>query len=219
MPKGIWGNRGIRCTTEGCDRANYAHGLCTKHAAEKKRRAAGVRPQASIRVPGGAKCTVDGCDLPNKGGGLCAKHYQRAKRREQGIPVAHSREKCTIEGCDFRQHARGLCSAHYQLAKRNGDPSVKLKAPNGSGYITPNGYKLVSADGRQIMEHRHVMQRHLDRQLLPEENVHHKNGVRNDNRIENLELWSSSQPWGQRVEDKVTWAYEMLMLYAPELLK
>ncbi len=63
------------------------------------------------------------------------------------------------------------------------------------------------------------MEGSIGRELLPEENVHHLNGVRDDNRLENLELWSSSQPSGQRVADKVAWAENLLRLYAPEKLK
>lgn len=78
-----------------------------------------------------------------------------------------------------------------------------------------DGYCTAKVDGRWAGEHRHVMEAMIGRRLIPGENVHHKNGVRDDNRPANLELWVKPQTPGRRVSDLVDW---VLATYRPEIL-
>lgn len=69
-----------------------------------------------------------------------------------------------------------------------------------------------------VQEHRVVMEKMIGRYLEKNETVHHKNGIRTDNRPENLELWTKAHSYGQRVSDLVQWAEELLAKYAPQKL-
>ena len=89
------------------------------------------------------------------------------------------------------------------------DTSIRV----GAHKKDSNGYVARWDGSRWQGEHRHVMEQKLGRKLFRHETVHHINGVRDDNRPENLELWSSSHPAGQRVEDKLEWARDIIALY------
>jgi len=123
-----------------------------------------------------------------------------------------------------------LCAAHYERLRRHGTPlGFAPKGPNkGKIYRTPLEKRYEKGDGYirlfdpshpnsnkagYLSEHTYIMSCHLERPLFPDESVHHLNGIRHDNRIENLELWTKPPRKGIRVKDAILDCIEFLKLY------
>lgn len=197
-------------------RDGHARGYCGAHY--QRHRTAGDF--------GNPICSIPDCKRISAARELCVTHY--GEFRDSG-GTRNSENTCQyIDGCTSIASRRGLCNSHYRKLKRidglDGYGYVKrLKPgewsdpiPKGDGYMVC--YRTVNGFQERRGHHRLIMEQHLGRELASHENVHHINGIRDDNRIENLELWNTSQPKGQRIEDKLRYAEEIFKLYAPHRL-
>lgn len=173
----------------------------------------------------------------------CAKcrHKEACKKY-----INKNKEKFSAYQKEYREKNREICNQRTRISywkkpeeyNRKGKIlyrtkfGIPLDSPfkkrkNGEGNIDSQGYKTITKKGHpnqmddkgRIREHVYIMSEFLGRPLSKSESVHHKNGIRDDNRIENLELWNKRQPPGQRVEDKVKWYIEFLNQYGYKVIK
>lgn len=197
------------CSFDGCGEKHVAKGLCGGHY-QQIRKGKPLTPLSAVIK--GRECRYPGC--------------HEVSTLEAGSPRCASHSgMCIVSDCSASAVVGNKCQLRCILHQgrfamgRNLDGPRRGEAP-AAWWFTPQGYLrktiMVGGEKRGVLQHREVMEQHLGRALRPEENVHHINGVRHDNRIENLEIWNTSQPAGQRPADKLAWAYEIINLYGKE---
>jgi hypothetical protein len=219
--------RGPTCGAAGCERRAYARGHCGRHHKQMQRHGHLLDEAEAV-----SSCSVEACERPPVERGWCHGHYLRWLRRGDVLAERPLRPRtapdCSVEECRRRSQARGLCGTHYARWRNTGtaDAARPVRVVTGDGWLShgywnvavPPELRQLTGGANKIGEHRLVMALHLGRALALGEVVHHLNGDRLDNRVENLELWSTAQPKGQHVDDKVTFAVELLRQYRPDLL-
>lgn len=146
----------------------------------------------------------------------CRKNFETTTGNRICNPCSYKKsgfDKCPKCSNDKDRRAKQCKPCYNSSPNKGGGRPID---DNKDRIYDSNGYVLIRAKdgkGRRLREHRYIMEQRLGRKLFPNEEVHHKNGQRDDNNPSNLELWAKSQPAGQRVKDLLDWAHKLIDLY------
>jgi len=145
-------------------------------------------------------CSVDGCEDAVKANGLCARHDWQMAHHGRIISTEKLRDKnkkCCVPGCGRKHRSKGYCIGHLQQYRKHGGIiSSTLKPRNGmscSGeyaLVKKEKHPMSNRRGYAIRSHL-VWEKNTGHMVVPPEVIHHKNGNKQDDRFENLELFLS----------------------------
>lgn len=148
---------------------------------------------------------------------LCHKQFKTRFVKEEKCYRCHDSGYYECQECFKPKTKSGIFCRRCSSLKRSGAGHHNWK--NFSRRPTRGGYADIYMPGHPraqqnyVAEHIYVMEQHIGRFIFLPETVHHKNGIRDDNRLENLELWASKHPPGQRILDQILWAEKFLEEY------
>lgn len=222
------------CSFPDCGKQVLAKGYCTGHY-KQLRKGKPLRPLRPFngreeRYGTNGPCRFNDlpevksrewepCSAPRYRAGWCVGHAAQRYGKRPLAPLHKHRIGCNFVDCNNPHYSRGYCSGHYRqfLLGRPLKPLNQRKGwyKSSAGYIYIWEPDHPNADKRgYVAEHAKIMVGMLGRPLHPSEEVHHRNKRRDDNRPENLELWTrGKQPPGARVSDLLVEAWRIILLY------
>lgn len=224
------------CSFPDCGRFVHSTGLCQAHYRQQRlgQELRPVRPTGRAG-PAFEVCSFPDCGRHGKWRGLCEAHAKQRAKGQELRPLWTTKNRtvqpCVIEGCDKPASGKGLCLTHrrYELRGTAREDMRPIRRDFAYRYVNSDSgyvdlYRPDHPNARpngRVLEHIAVMADHLGRRIRTDEgeNVHHRNGERGDNRLENLELWVRRQPPGQRVTDLVAYARWVLATYEDDAAK
>lgn len=138
----------------------------------------------------------------------CSREYIASSRHKSCPACRNKQNRAVCPKCHGdMQRSSKTCAKCTDTSKEHNNGNWK------GGMYYKNGYVMIRINKTYKFEHVLVMEKYLGRDLVKGETVHHINGVKDDNRIENLELWVKPQPSGIRAADAIIWAKEILSRY------
>lgn len=108
---------------------------------------------------------------------------KRVQKRERDPNAPHWRKGTKLEP-EHRKKAIEALKPNWVKGEKH---------PSWKGGSINKGYRLIRVDGKRVSEHRYIMEQHLGRKLTRKEQIHHINGDKLDNRIENLMVLSNAE--------------------------
>lgn len=198
--------RGRICSVPGCGRKHDSHGYCETHARQFKQYGTpGSRQRVAIRNLDLEMLidptTVDPTRFHQSEDGKWWAGHGNHREAVTAWRCRQCGEPFLGRSVDAPSHCSKVCAGktRTETAKTNrqGKQGRRYRDHAGYIYVYVPDHPWANKAGK-VAEHRLVMEKRLGRYIEPHEQVHHMNGVRNDNRDENLELWVVSQPHGTR---------------------